>query len=206
MKRPCTAACHCFMLIILGRVPKVRTSGFRPVILKKKFAYHPNTHYFKVETNLTGQSFLNSKLFSLLLDQSGLLVLIYGNCSSICSEEFGFSIQSRPFHSKNCALCTARYLFCAEENRLLIGQPVSPNTLIFFILNISCDLVILCLNKQGKLNSFQSVMSQMSTESLLTISRLKFKLLAHKVELKNSLRNVLNVLLYYPWVEISHAK
>ena len=69
MKRPCIAACHCFMLIILGRVPKVRTSGFRPVILKKKFAKnHPNTHYFKVETNLTGQSFLNSKLFSLLLD------------------------------------------------------------------------------------------------------------------------------------------
>ena len=115
-------------------------------------------------------------------------------------------MQSRPFHSKNCALCTARYLFCAEETRLLIGQPVSPNTVIFFILNISCDLVILCLNKQGKLNSFQSVMSQMSTESLLTISRLKFKLLVHKVELKDSFRNLLNVLLYHPRVEMSHAQ
>ena len=94
----------------------------------------------------------------------------------------------------------------AEETTLLIGQPVSPNTLIFFILNISCDLVILCLNKQGKLNSFQSVMSQMSTESLLTISRLKFKLLVHKVELKDSLRNLLNVLLYQPRVEMSHAQ
>ena len=98
-----------------------------------------------------------------------------------------FQSSPPPFHSKNCAPCTARYLFCAEETRLLIGQPVSPNTLIFFILNISCDLVILCLNKQGKLNSFQSVMSQMSTESLLTISRLKFKLLVHKVELKRFL-------------------
>ena len=67
---PCTAACHCFMLIILGRVPNVRPGGFRSVILKKKLAktYHPNTYYFKVETNLTGQSFLNSKLFSLRRD------------------------------------------------------------------------------------------------------------------------------------------
>lgn len=36
-------------------------------------------------------------------------------------------MQSRPFHSKNCALCTARYLFCAEETRLLIEQPVARN-------------------------------------------------------------------------------
>ena len=38
MKRPCIAPCHCFMLIILGRVPNVRTGGLRPVILKKRFA------------------------------------------------------------------------------------------------------------------------------------------------------------------------
>ena len=45
MKRPCIAPCHCFMLIILGRVPKVRTSGFRPVILKEKFAKNLSPQY-----------------------------------------------------------------------------------------------------------------------------------------------------------------